>query len=140
MHKSFCNFNCEEYCGWPPTKQIEGEKNAKYRELKITEIHYDEFLNDYDNRKNELEDRVSEASASVVRYLTLISINCGQVDKASDVTTMDISSLEQTNDENIPASELQDRKYCASLGLHKRHSKTNLPPWAKGEQWVYDSN
>uniref|UniRef100_A0A915Q299 Uncharacterized protein n=1 Tax=Setaria digitata TaxID=48799 RepID=A0A915Q299_9BILA len=52
-----------------------GEKNEKYRELKLKEMEIDEFLSSYDNLRAEEELKIDKISSEVIRLLELISIN-----------------------------------------------------------------
>ncbi|VDM26773.1 unnamed protein product [Toxocara canis] len=85
-----------------------GEKNEKYRELKMKEIQIDEFLNSFEQLKSEQEGRIAQSSAEIVRFLEIISHNSFKTDITANVTGMDTSGIDAFNDQSACATELQD--------------------------------
>lgn len=85
-----------------------GEKNEKYRELKLKEAEVDEFLNSYDNLKMEEESRIQETSAEVVHILELISANITSLSTISQ--NINLNQFELNVNENISAAELKECK------------------------------
>lgn len=85
-----------------------GEKNEKYRELKLKEMQIDEFLNAYDNLRAKEESRIDEISAEVIRILELISTNTTNFCLISQNINLDFTGLKVN--ENISASALKECK------------------------------
>jgi hypothetical protein len=85
---------------------IAGEKNERYRDLKIKEKQLDDFLGSFDVTKMETERILSENQVEIVRLLRLISINC-QRDEIN-VTELDESAIGIAIRNNTSASELQE--------------------------------
>ncbi|KAM3715897.1 Intraflagellar transport protein [Dirofilaria immitis] len=83
-----------------------GEKNEKYRELKLKEMQIDEFLNSYDNLMAEEELRINEISTEIIHILTLISTNITNLCLSSQNTNLDLTELRIN--ENVSASTLKE--------------------------------
>ncbi|EFO20568.2 hypothetical protein LOAG_07923 [Loa loa] len=106
-------------------ENVVGEKNEKYRELKLKEIQLDEFLNSYDNLRAEEELRIDEISAEVVRLLELISINMTNLCLTSQNANQDL--IEFKMNENISISAMKELYVCLQEELYEMDkSKENL--------------
>jgi hypothetical protein len=93
-------------------EMIAGEKNERYRDLKLKERQLDEFLGTFDVQKLEVEANVTERQGEIVRLLRQISANCQRDELVANVTAMDESFIIGSSIEtNASAGELQDCKY-----------------------------
>uniref|UniRef100_A0A0N4TW66 Intraflagellar transport protein 74 homolog n=1 Tax=Brugia pahangi TaxID=6280 RepID=A0A0N4TW66_BRUPA len=73
-------------------ENVAGERNEKYRELKLKEMQIDEFLNSYDNLKAEEESQIDVISTEVVRKLELISTNITNLSLISGTANLDLTT------------------------------------------------
>ncbi|KAE9554271.1 hypothetical protein FO519_002505 [Halicephalobus sp. NKZ332] len=71
-----------------------GEKNEKYRELKLKEVQIDEFVRDFDRKKNSVEERMEETNLEIVKILQLISLNCSTV---NGLDTLNTTSIDESS-------------------------------------------
>jgi hypothetical protein len=85
---------------------IAGEKNERYRDLKIKERQLDDFLSSFDVSKMETERTLNENQVEILRLLKLVSINC-QRDEMT-VTELDESIIGAAIRTNASAPELQE--------------------------------
>lgn len=86
---------------------LAGEKNEKYRELKIKERQIDEFLDSFELLRSETEEKTEALSGDVVKILNLISLNIQKTDIVANVTDVDEAVLETGAD----VGELQDCRF-----------------------------
>ncbi|EJW78415.1 hypothetical protein WUBG_10677 [Wuchereria bancrofti] len=87
-------------------ENVVGERNEKYRELKLKEMQFDEFLNSYDNLRAEEESQIDLISTEVVRKLELISTNITNLSLTSENTNLDLTEL--AINENVTSSALKE--------------------------------
>lgn len=87
---------------------IAGEKNERYRDLKIKERQLDDFLSTFDIQKMENEQRLGESQVEILKLLRQISANCQHNELT--VTELDESVIGVAIRTNASASELQDCK------------------------------
>uniref|UniRef100_A0AC35FQA8 Intraflagellar transport 74 n=1 Tax=Panagrolaimus sp. PS1159 TaxID=55785 RepID=A0AC35FQA8_9BILA len=71
-----------------------GEKNEKYRELRQKEIQIDEFVQNFDTKKHEIEIEIEKHHLEVIRLLQLISLNCTA---SSGYDTVNASSVDESS-------------------------------------------
>uniref|UniRef100_A0A8R1XQY6 Intraflagellar transport protein 74 homolog n=1 Tax=Onchocerca volvulus TaxID=6282 RepID=A0A8R1XQY6_ONCVO len=74
-------------------ENVAGEKNEKYRELKLKEMQIDEFLNSFDSLRTEEELRIDEISTEVIRILELISTNITNLCLISQNTNLELTEF-----------------------------------------------
>ena len=93
-----------------------GEKSEKYRELKLKEVQIDEFVKDFDRKKNLVEEKMEESNLEIVKLLQLISLNCSTVNGLDtlNATSIDESSLSMAKS----PVELQECKLLKSDLCH----------------------
>ncbi|VIO93015.1 Uncharacterized protein BM_BM8451 [Brugia malayi] len=99
-------------------ENVAGERNEKYREVKLKEMQIDEFLNSYDNLKAEEESQIDVISTEVVRKLELISTNITNLSLTSGTTNLDLTELAEFN-ENVTVSALQELYVCLQQELNE---------------------
>ncbi|VDK72624.1 unnamed protein product [Litomosoides sigmodontis] len=98
-------------------ENVAGEKNEKYRELKLKEMQMDEFLNSYDSLKAEEEARIDETSAEVIHLLELISTNITNFCLVSPNTNFD--PVEVNNGGSTSPSALNELYICLQEESHE---------------------
>uniref|UniRef100_A0A914NCP6 Uncharacterized protein n=2 Tax=Meloidogyne TaxID=189290 RepID=A0A914NCP6_MELIC len=86
---------------------LAGDKSEKFRELKTRGTQMDNFLDNFDESKRQIEDRISALSKQIVRQLQLISLNCRHGEIVTNVTGLD-ESLLALGSSAVSADELQD--------------------------------
>lgn len=84
---------------------IAGEKNERYRDLKIKEKQLEEFLGSFDINKMETERILGEHQIEILRLLRQISTNCQREELA--VTDLNESAVGAAIQMNTSAAELQ---------------------------------
>lgn len=105
---------------------IAGEKNERYRDLKIKERQLDDFLSSFDVTKMQTERSLGEFQVEVVQLLRQISANC-QRDEIN-VTELDESMIGAAIRTNASASELQElhvRLQEEKIGLDEAEGRMN---------------
>uniref|UniRef100_A0A915M4X8 Uncharacterized protein n=1 Tax=Meloidogyne javanica TaxID=6303 RepID=A0A915M4X8_MELJA len=86
---------------------LAGDKSEKFRELKTRGTQMDNFLDNFDESKRQIEGRISALSKQIVRQLQLISLNCRHGEIVTNVTGLD-ESLLALGSSAVSADELQD--------------------------------
>ncbi|KAI6184152.1 Intraflagellar transport protein 74-like protein [Aphelenchoides bicaudatus] len=105
---------------------IAGEKNERYRDLRIKERQLDDFLSTFDVTKMETEKNLSDCQVEILKLLRQISINC-QRDEIN-VTELDESMIGNAIRTNASAPELQElhvRLQEEKIGLDETESRLN---------------
>uniref|UniRef100_A0A914Y9R6 Uncharacterized protein n=1 Tax=Panagrolaimus superbus TaxID=310955 RepID=A0A914Y9R6_9BILA len=115
-----------------------GEKNEKYRELRQKEIQIDEFVQNFDAKKLEIDSEIEKHHLEVVRLLQLISLNCTASTGYDTVnaSSVDESSLEMAanpeelqnlhvrlQEELIDLEEAKKRLITEMESMHKRENE-----------------
>uniref|UniRef100_A0A914YTY1 Uncharacterized protein n=1 Tax=Panagrolaimus superbus TaxID=310955 RepID=A0A914YTY1_9BILA len=115
-----------------------GEKNEKYRELRQKEIQIDEFVQNFDAKKLEIDFEIEKHHLEVVRLLQLISLNCTASTGYDTVnaSSVDESSLEMAanpeelqnlhvrlQEELIDLEEAKKRLITEMESMHKRENE-----------------
>lgn len=90
---------------------LAGEKNEKYRELKVKERQIDEFLDSFEPLKSDTETKIDELAEGVVKILNLVSLNIQKTDIVANVTDLDEAVL----DTGANVDELQERTHSSLL-------------------------
>ncbi|CAK5083380.1 unnamed protein product [Meloidogyne enterolobii] len=86
---------------------LAGDKSEKFRELKTRGTQMDNFLDNFDESKRQIEGRISALAKQIVRQLQLISLNCRHGEIVTNVTGLD-ESLLALGSSAVSADELQD--------------------------------
>uniref|UniRef100_A0A914C918 Uncharacterized protein n=1 Tax=Acrobeloides nanus TaxID=290746 RepID=A0A914C918_9BILA len=101
---------------------LAGEKNEKYRELKLKEHQIDDFLDSFDSLQSETETKIAELSENVVKVLNLVSINIQKTDIVANVTDVDEAVLETGADVG-DLQELHNRLQEELINLEENEAR-----------------
>ncbi|KAF7634330.1 hypothetical protein Mgra_00006296 [Meloidogyne graminicola] len=72
---------------------LAGDKSEKFRELKNRGAQMDNFLDNFDESKKQIEERINILSRQIIRQLQLISLNCRHGEIITNITGLDESLL-----------------------------------------------
>uniref|UniRef100_A0A0N5AH94 Intraflagellar transport protein 74 homolog n=1 Tax=Syphacia muris TaxID=451379 RepID=A0A0N5AH94_9BILA len=103
------------------------EKSSKYRELKLKEMQYDEFLNSYRSKCAEIEAKIDDSAESVIQHLSKISLNCDQINKLNSIPEIDSNASNLLSSATASSQELQQLYVCFQEEILKvKESQSNL--------------
>ncbi|VDK78384.1 unnamed protein product [Onchocerca ochengi] len=109
-------------------ENVAGEKNEKYRELKLKEMQIDEFLNSFDSLRTEEELRIDEISTEVILYIRLQEelIEMDKLEKHLKIDNNQISERIKEMDEK--------RKQFENIDDLKSHTEQKQKKWQSVEK------
>uniref|UniRef100_A0A2D4GP93 Intraflagellar transport 74 n=1 Tax=Micrurus corallinus TaxID=54390 RepID=A0A2D4GP93_MICCO len=104
----------------------DGEKNLKYKELKKREESMDNFLESFEETKNQELERKSEIEANIVALLEHSSRNVSRMKQISSVTNQELKIMQE--DLTFKSSEifLHDLQFLICYGRYLLHT-TYIP-------------
>ncbi|XP_026569238.1 intraflagellar transport protein 74 homolog isoform X1 [Pseudonaja textilis] len=103
----------------------DGEKNLKYKELKKREESMDNFLESFEETKNQELERKSEIEANIVALLEHSSRNVSRMKQISSVTNQELKMMQE--DLTFKSSEMQKSQSTAkNLGTDSQRLQMDL--------------
>ncbi|XP_026569240.1 intraflagellar transport protein 74 homolog isoform X2 [Pseudonaja textilis] len=106
-------------------EEHQGEKNLKYKELKKREESMDNFLESFEETKNQELERKSEIEANIVALLEHSSRNVSRMKQISSVTNQELKMMQE--DLTFKSSEMQKSQSTAkNLGTDSQRLQMDL--------------
>ncbi|XP_058026425.1 intraflagellar transport protein 74 homolog isoform X3 [Ahaetulla prasina] len=106
-------------------EEHQGEKNLKYKELKKREESMDNFLETFEETKNQELERKSEIEANIVALLEHSSRNVSRMKQISSVTNQELRIMQE--DLTFKSSEMQKSQSTAkNLGTDSQRLQMDL--------------
>ncbi|XP_070598582.1 intraflagellar transport protein 74 homolog [Erythrolamprus reginae] len=106
-------------------EEHQGEKNLKYKELKKREESMDNFLETFEETKNQELERKSEIEANIVALLEHSSRNVSRIKQISSVTNQELKIMQE--DLTFKSSEMQKSQSTAkNLGTDSQRLQMDL--------------
>uniref|UniRef100_A0A8C6XTP8 Intraflagellar transport 74 n=1 Tax=Naja naja TaxID=35670 RepID=A0A8C6XTP8_NAJNA len=106
-------------------EEHQGEKNLKYKELKKREESMDNFLESFEETKNQELERKSEIEANIVALLEHSSRNVSRMKQISSVTNQELKIMQE--DLTFKSSEMQKSQSTAkNLGTDSQRLQMDL--------------
>ncbi|KAM6473853.1 intraflagellar transport protein 74 homolog isoform 2-T2 [Liasis olivaceus] len=103
----------------------EGEKNLKYKELKKREESMDNFLESFEETKNQELERKAQIEANIVALLEHSSRNVSRMKQISSVTNQELKIMQE--DLTFKSSEMQKSQSTAkNLGTDSQRLQMDL--------------
>ncbi|XP_033028837.1 intraflagellar transport protein 74 homolog isoform X2 [Lacerta agilis] len=106
-------------------EEQQGEKNLKYKELKKREESMDNFLESFEEAKNQELERKTQIEASIVAILEHSSRNVNRMKQISSVTNQELKIMQE--DLTFKSSEMQKSQSTAkNLGTDSQRLRMDL--------------
>ncbi|XP_039203759.1 intraflagellar transport protein 74 homolog isoform X2 [Crotalus tigris] len=106
-------------------EEHQGEKNLKYKELKKREESMDNFLESFEETKNQELERKAEIEANIVALLEHSSRNVSRMKQISSVTNQELKIMQE--DLTFKSSEMQKSQSTAkNLGTDSQRLQMDL--------------